>query len=88
LAIAGVLATAVFQPSWAGWWFIASAALMPAVLVVSDWILQPSEDSQIPLIIMLAFYSTRAIIVGLLLVFSCRVSQSSLEKEPVQSRSL
>ncbi len=88
LAIAGVLASAVFQPSWAGWWFIASAALMPAVLVVSDLILQPSEDSQIPLIIMLTFYSTRAVIVGLLLVFSCRVSQSSLEKETVQSRSL
>lgn len=83
LAIAGVLVSAVFQPSWAGWWFIASAALMPAVLVVSDLILQPSEDSELPLMIMLAFYSTRAIIVGLLLVFSCRVTQPSLKKVSV-----
>lgn len=70
LAIAGVLATAILQPRVAGWWFIASAALMPAVLAITDVFMPASQDSQIPLAVMLGLYSTRAVIVGILLVWS------------------
>ena len=70
LAIAGLLATAIIQPRLAGWWFIASAGLMPAVLVLADTILPASELSPIPVGVMLGFYSTRAAIVGTLLVWS------------------
>lgn len=70
LAIAGVLATAIIQPRLAGWWFIASAALMPAVLVITDALAPADELSPIPVAIMLGFYSTRAVIVGTLLVWS------------------
>ena len=70
LAIAGVLATAIIQPRLAGWWFIASAALLPAVLAITDALLPADELSPIPVAVMLGFYSTRAAIVGTLLVWS------------------
>ena len=70
LAIAGVLATAIIQPRLAGWWFIASAALLPAVLAITDALLPADELSPIPVAVMLGFYSTRAAIVGGLLVWS------------------
>lgn len=70
LAITGVLATAIIQPRMAGWWFIASAALMPAVLAMTDALLPADELSPIPVAVMLGFYSTRAVIVGILLVWS------------------
>lgn len=69
-AIAGVLATAVLQPKLAGWGLVGSAALMPLLLlVVSVW---PGVDAAelAPLPVMLAFWSTRAVIVGALLVAS------------------
>lgn len=70
VAIASVLATAALQPRLAGWGLIGSAALMPLVLlVVSVW---PGVDSAelAPLPVILAFWSTRAIVVGALLVAS------------------
>ena len=70
LAIAGVLATAIIRPRLAGWWFITSAALMPAVLAIAKAILPTSEPSPIPVAVLLGFYSTRAVIVGSLLVWS------------------
>lgn len=70
LAIAGVLAIAILQPRIAGWWFIASAALMPAVLAIGDAIFTSGTESEIPIAVMLGFYSTRAAIVGGLLVWS------------------
>lgn len=70
LAIAGVLGTAIIQPRLAGLWFMASAALMPAVLAITDALVSSEEPSYIPIGVMLGFYSTRAAIVGALLVWS------------------
>ena len=70
VAITGVLATAIIQPRMAGGWFIASAALMPAVLALTDALLPADELSPIPVAVMLGFYSTRPPIVGALLVWS------------------
>jgi len=70
VAIAGLLATAALQPQLAGWALIGSAALMPLVLLtVSVW---PGADTAelAPVPVLLGFWSTRAVIVGVLLVVS------------------
>jgi len=69
LAIAGVLLIAVIRPRAAGWWFMATAFLMPAVL----WFGQSLEltgSEQVPVGLMLLVYSTRALIVGSLLMWA------------------
>lgn len=70
IAIAGLLATAALQPQLAGWALVGSAALMPLILlVVWAW---PGMDTGdlAPVPVMLGFWSTRAVIVGVLLVLS------------------
>lgn len=70
IAIACLLGAAALRPRLAGIGLIGAAVLMPlALIIVSAW---PGVDAAqlVPLPVMLAFWSTRAVIVGLLLVFS------------------
>lgn len=70
VGIAALLATAALQPQLGGWALVGSAALMPLVLLtVSVW---PGVDTAelAPVPVLLGFWSTRALIVGALLVAS------------------
>ncbi len=70
VAIAALLVTAALQPQLAGWAFVGSAVLMPLVLLtVSVW---PGVDTGelAPLPVLLALWSTRALIVAVLLIGS------------------
>lgn len=70
LAIVGLLVTASLQPALAGWALIGAAVLMPLALLVA-WV-WPDVDTYglAPVPVMLGFWSTRAVIVGVLLVAS------------------
>ena len=70
LAIAGILVGAIWQPRFAGWAYVLSALLMPLILIIVAAASPEGATALVPLQVMLGFYSSRAIIVGLLLVFS------------------
>lgn len=69
-AIAVVLVTALIDPRIAGWTFAATGVLLPFVLIAADAIASGTESAQISVGLMLAVYSTRAVLVGALLVLS------------------
>jgi len=70
LAIAGILFSAIWQPRLAGWAYVLSALLMPLAVVTVASVVSGGYDVLVPLPVLLGFYSTRAIIIGLLLVLS------------------
>ncbi|MGA1145686.1 MAG: hypothetical protein ACO3YU_01650 [Candidatus Nanopelagicales bacterium] len=69
-AIAVVLLTALIDPRIAGWTFAATGVLLPFVLVAADAMTAGTESAQISVGLMLAVYSSRAVLVGALLVLS------------------
>ena len=87
-AIAIVLITAVIAPRVAGWTLAASAALLPIVLLAADAIVADQATEQIPIDVMLAIYSSRAIIVGALLVISAGGRADSSKQAGSQTGSM
>ena len=70
IAIACLLASAAMRPRLAGWALIGSAALMPlTLLIVANWPGVSASDLA-PLPVLLGFWSTRAVLVGMILVLS------------------
>lgn len=69
LAIAGVFALAWIAPRIAGWWLIATALGLPALLALTSALWPPTEET-VPVGVMLAFYTPRMLIVGALLMWS------------------
>lgn len=74
LAIAGILVGAIWQPRFAGWAYVLTALLMPLILIVVGALNPAGAGDLVPLTVMLVFYSSRAIIIGMLLVFSASQS--------------
>lgn len=75
-AIAVVLMTALIDPRIAGWTFAATGVLLPFVLVAADAIAAGTESVQVSVGLMLAVYSSRAVLVGALLVLSATGDRS------------
>lgn len=69
LAITGVFATAIIRPRIAGWWLIATAIVLPLVLVIGNAISPSSDEESVPVAVLLGFYSTRMLVIGALLVW-------------------
>ena len=70
LAIGGMLATAILRPRLGGIALLATAVLMPAALVAVDALFPDEAQTLVPLPVMLVAYSTRAVVVGLLLMWA------------------
>lgn len=86
-AIAIVLITAFISPQVAGWTFAASGVLLPFVLVAADAMVADTSTEQIPVGLMLAVYSSRALLVGALLILSTVGRNDSTQQTSPQSRS-
>ena len=69
-ALAVVFVTAVIEPRIAGWTFAATGVLLPFALIAADAVASDTQTAQISVGLMLAVYSTRAVLVGALLVVS------------------
>lgn len=70
LAIAGVFATAWISPRIAGWWLVATAIALPAILVAGTMESAQGIEQPVPVEVMLGFYTPRMLIVGALLIWS------------------
>lgn len=77
VAIAAVLFAAARQPRLAGFVLIALAAIMPLLLVLVDLVVPVDLQSVVPLPVMLVAYSSRAVVVGVLLVLSTPSSKEA-----------
>lgn len=70
LAIAGMLATAILRPRLGGIALLVTAVLMPVTLMVVGAVVPDGAQALVPLPVMLVAYSSRAVLVGLLLLLS------------------
>ena len=70
LAIGGMLGAAILRPRLGGLALMSTAVLMPAVLIAVDAVIRDDAQVLVPLPVMLLAYSTRALVVGLLLLAS------------------